>query len=88
MPSPTQWSCGAKQPHTLGWQEKFPDVEVHRRALHGPDAERGLAAFTVDASVVVVAPISKPGRSAQLLGPVTRGLLHDADCPVLVVPMN
>jgi len=69
-----------------GWQEKFPDVEVHRRALHGPDAERGLAAFTADASMVVVAPTTAPGRSAQLLGPVTRGLLHDARCPVLVVP--
>jgi nucleotide-binding universal stress UspA family protein len=69
-----------------GWQEKFPDVEVHRRALCGPDAERGLAAFTRDASMVVVAPTSEPGRRAQLLGPVTRGLLHDAHCPVLVVP--
>src|SRR5690349_4069089 len=71
-----------------GWQEKFPDVDVHRRALSGPDAERGLVAFTADASMVVVAPTSAPGRSVQLLGPVTRGLLHDARCPVLVVPMH
>lgn len=68
-----------------GWQDKFPDVEVRRRALSGPDAERGLAAFTRDASMVVVAPTSEPGHRAQLLGPVTRGLLHDAHCPVLVV---
>ncbi len=71
-----------------GWQDKFPDVEVHRRALCGPDAEHGLAAFTGDASMVVVASSSEPGRSAHLLGPVTRRLLHDARCPVLVVPSH
>jgi nucleotide-binding universal stress UspA family protein len=72
-----------------GWQEKFPDVDVHRLPLCGPDAERGLVAFTRDASMVVVAPShepsNQPSHSTQLLGPVTRGLLHDAHCPVLVV---
>jgi nucleotide-binding universal stress UspA family protein len=69
-----------------GWQEKFPDVDVQRRTICGPDTEHGIAALTSNASMVVVAPRSEPGRSEQLLGPVTRGLLHDAHCPVLVVP--
>jgi nucleotide-binding universal stress UspA family protein len=68
-----------------GWQEKYPDVEVQRRTLSSPSVERAMAALSAEASVVVVGARSHAGRSEQLLGPVTRGLLRDARCPVVVV---
>jgi hypothetical protein len=70
-----------------GWPAKYPEVEVERRAVHGPDIEHGMVALTRDASMVVVAARSRLETGDRVLGPITSGLLRDAACPVVVIPV-
>jgi nucleotide-binding universal stress UspA family protein len=69
-----------------GWPAKYPDVDIERRAVHGPDVEHGIAALTRDASMVVVAARSRLETGERVLGPITTGLLRDSECPVVVIP--
>ena len=69
-----------------GWPAKYPDVEIDRRVVHGPDVEHGIAALTHDASMVVVAARGWLETGERVLGPITGGLLRDACCPVAVIP--
>jgi nucleotide-binding universal stress UspA family protein len=68
-----------------GWPAKYPDVEIDRRVVHGPDVEHGIVALTRDASMVVVAAHSRLKTGERVLGPITSGLLRDARCPVVVL---
>jgi hypothetical protein len=69
-----------------GWPAKYPDVDIERRAVHGPDVEHGMAALTRDASMVVVAARSLLETGERVLGPITTGPLRDSECPVVVIP--
>jgi nucleotide-binding universal stress UspA family protein len=70
---------------TAGWAEKYPDVSISHRLVHGR-ARDALIAAGVDASLLVVGahghrapPLTEPGS-------VTRHLVYHAPCPVVIVP--
>jgi nucleotide-binding universal stress UspA family protein len=54
--------------------------------LHGP--RKALAEALVDADLVVVGPRGIGGIARALLGSVTTWLLHDAPCPIAVIPSD
>ncbi len=65
------------------------DVDVAGRAertvvLHG--ARQALASAGADADLIVVGPRGIGGVARTILGSVTTWLLHDAPCPVAIVP--
>jgi nucleotide-binding universal stress UspA family protein len=65
------------------WREKYPEVAVEAVVHQGHPAET-LAGLTHRASLVVVGTRGHGGFSGLRLGSVGVGLLHHADCPVLV----
>ncbi|WP_432837265.1 universal stress protein [Dactylosporangium sp. CA-092794] len=69
-----------------GWPSKYPDVQIDRRVVHGPDVEHGIAALTHDACMIVAAARGRLETGERILGPITSGLLRDAQCPVAVIP--
>jgi len=71
-----------------GWSEKYPDVVVHRRALHAADVATALEHFSADAALVVVGARSRDARGVTALGGVTRRLIRTARCPVVVVRLG
>lgn len=68
-----------------GWQEKYPDVVVHRRLVHG-SPRKCLIEATESAQLVVVGARGRGGFAGLLLGSVSQAVLHHAACPVAVVP--
>lgn len=68
-----------------GWNDKYPQVLVRRRAVLHNDPAEALTQASQDASMLIVSACSHVGRSEQLLGTVTRRVLHRAACPVAVV---
>jgi nucleotide-binding universal stress UspA family protein len=71
-----------------GWSEKYPDVVVHRRALHAPDVATALDHFSADAALLVIGARSRPARSGTALGGVSRRLVRVAQCPVAVARLG
>jgi nucleotide-binding universal stress UspA family protein len=67
-----------------GWQEKYPDVELLRRAVHSVNPLRDLIEASADAELVVVGGRGRGGL-VSLLGSVSDGLVHEAQVPVAVV---
>ncbi|MFE7765324.1 universal stress protein [Streptomyces sp. NPDC057438] len=67
-----------------GWQEKYPDVLVHRRLVKAGPRE-ALIRASGSAQLVVVGARGRGGVSGLLLGSVSQALLHHAQCPVTVV---
>lgn len=67
-----------------GWQEKYPDVEVHRVVTEGRPAYSLLQAAQ-DAQLLVVGSRGRGGLRGLLLGSTSQALLHHAPCPVVVV---
>lgn len=70
-----------------GWAEKYPDVEVHTRVVHGRPAD-GLVQASSNAELLVVGGRGRGGFIGLLLGSVSRTVLHLARCPVAVVHAN
>ncbi|GAA2357309.1 universal stress protein [Dactylosporangium salmoneum] len=68
-----------------GWNGKYPQVPVLRRAVLHSDPAEALAQASREAAMLVVSACSHVGRSEQLLGTVTRQVMHRAACPVAVV---
>ncbi|WP_331767981.1 universal stress protein [Embleya sp. NBC_00896] len=68
-----------------GWNEKYPDVRVHREVVFGHPVST-LAQVSEHALCVVVGTRGLGGFKGMLLGSVSHGLLHHARCPVVVVP--
>lgn len=67
-----------------GWQERYPDVEVHRRV------ERAQPAYWLldeakRAQLVVVGSHGRGGFTGMLLGSVSSQVAHSATTPVMVV---
>jgi nucleotide-binding universal stress UspA family protein len=71
-----------------GWSEKYPDVAVHRQALHAPDVATALQHFSADAALIVVGARGRAARSGSALGGVSRRLIRVARCPVAVVRLG
>jgi nucleotide-binding universal stress UspA family protein len=67
-----------------GWQEKYPDVEVRRGVVRDHPVAALVAASTAQ-DLLVVGCHSRHARIAALLGSVSQGVLHHANCPVAVV---
>ena len=62
---------------------------VELRIVRGIDAVPAMIARTaagVDASLIVLGTHGHSGFTSVLVGSVARGLLHEAECPVLAVP--
>jgi nucleotide-binding universal stress UspA family protein len=69
---------------TAGWQEKYPDVALHRGVVRDHPVA-GLVAAAAGEDLLVVASHSGHARVAALLGSVSQGVLHHATCPVAVI---
>lgn len=65
------------------WRDKFPDVAVEARLIHG-DPTRVLVGLSHTAQLIVVGGHAASGIAGTLLGSVSLKLLHHADCPVLI----
>lgn len=69
----------------LGWQQKYPEVEVTARLVRGHPAAV-LTNESVDGQLLVVGPRGRGGFVGLSLGSVSQAVLHHAACPVAVVP--
>jgi nucleotide-binding universal stress UspA family protein len=67
-----------------GWQEKYPDVAVRRHSVRGLPVE-ALIRQGENACLVVVGTRGRGGFGGLLLGSVSQGVMHRAQCPVAVV---
>jgi nucleotide-binding universal stress UspA family protein len=68
-----------------GWHEKYPDVPVHRRVVHGP-VRRTVIEATEHSQLAIVGSRGSGGFAGLLLGSVSQAVLHHAACPLVVVP--
>jgi nucleotide-binding universal stress UspA family protein len=67
-----------------GWSEKYPDVSVTRRVMHELPVH-ALATAAGTAHLLVVGCRGRDALRSMLLGSVSHGVLHLAQCPVAVV---
>jgi nucleotide-binding universal stress UspA family protein len=67
-----------------GWQEKYPDVRVHRVVVRDRPV-RALLNHAGDAQLLVVGSRGHGGFSGMLLGSTSQALIYHAPCPVVVV---
>lgn len=67
-----------------GWQEKHPEVQLHRGVVRDHPVA-GLVAASAGQDLLVVGGHAKHARIMAMLGSVSQGVLHHATCPVAVV---
>lgn len=70
---------------TAGWPEKYPEVEVVRRAVRATSPVRVLIEESGTAELVVVGARGRRPIAGLLLGSVSDGLVRHARVPVAVV---
>jgi nucleotide-binding universal stress UspA family protein len=68
-----------------GWTEKYPEVDVVRRAVQTANPLRTLIEESAGAQLVVVGARGHGAMASLLLGSVSDGLVHHARVPVAVV---
>jgi nucleotide-binding universal stress UspA family protein len=67
-----------------GWRERYPDVTVHSGVERKHPVE-GLVEASNGQDLLVVGSRGRHGLAGALLGSVSQGVLHHANCPVAVV---
>jgi nucleotide-binding universal stress UspA family protein len=67
-----------------GWQEKYPNVVVHRRVTRA-NPRTALIDASRRSRIVVVGARGRGGWTGMLLGSVSQAVLHHAGCPVAIV---
>ncbi len=67
-----------------GWHEKFPDVAVRQRVMHGK-ATAVLLSVARTAQLLVVGSRGRGGFAGMVLGSTSQSLISHAMCPVVVV---
>lgn len=67
-----------------GWQEKYPDVDVHRIVLRDRPA-RALLRYGAEAQLLVVGSHGHGGFTGMLIGSTSQALAHHAPCPLAIV---
>lgn len=67
-----------------GWSEKYPDVVVRQHVMQAHPVQ-ALVQHSRGAELLVVGSRGRGGFRGLLLGSVSQGVLHHAECPVLVV---
>ncbi|WP_330165538.1 universal stress protein [Streptomyces venezuelae] len=70
-----------------GWAERYPDIGIAEEVLRGHPAEQ-LALASQEAVLLVVGRRGRGGCTGMRLGSTVHGLLHRADCPVIIVPCH
>lgn len=84
------WQTFAQEEQALvaeslaGWQEKYPDVAVRRHSVRGLPVE-ALIRQSQNACLVVLGTRGRGGFGGLLLGSVSQGVMHRAQCPVAIV---
>ena len=84
------WQTFAEEEQALvaeslaGWEEKYPDVAVRRHSVRGLPVE-ALIRESKNACLVVVGTRGRGGFGGLLLGSVSQGVMHRAQCPVAIV---
>ncbi|MGH4006700.1 MAG: universal stress protein [Pseudonocardiaceae bacterium] len=68
----------------VGWQDKYPDVEVRRVVAMDRPVRRLLKAATA-ARMLVVGSRGRGGVQGMLLGSTSQSLLYVAPCPIAIV---
>jgi nucleotide-binding universal stress UspA family protein len=69
---------------TAGWQEKYPDVRLHRAVVRDRVVD-GLVRMSLSCELLVVGGHSRHPHVAAVLGSVSQNVLRHAQCPVAVV---
>ena len=71
-----------------GWQEKYPDVTVHRVITRDRPVHH-LLEHAAEAQLLVVGSRGRGGIAGMLLGSTSQALIYHSPCPLLVVrPIN
>jgi nucleotide-binding universal stress UspA family protein len=68
-----------------GWQEKYPDVEVERVAVHGFNPANTLVEFGATAGMIVVGTRGHGGFTGLIIGSVSSDLVRQATRTVAIV---
>ncbi|GHJ96871.1 universal stress protein [Streptomyces sp. NE5-10] len=68
-----------------GWTEQYPDTDITQDIVRGHPVEQ-LVVAARDSLALVVGRTGRGGYTGMRLGSTVHGLLHHADCPVIVVP--
>lgn len=68
------------------WRDKFPEVPVYPRVVHGR-VRHTIVEATGQAQLVVVGGRGTGNFAGLLRGSVSQAVLHHAACPVVVVPV-
>ncbi|MEP7018923.1 MAG: universal stress protein [Actinomycetota bacterium] len=67
-----------------GWQDAYPEVTVGRHSVRGLPVQ-ALIRQSENACLVVVGSRGRVGFGCLLLGSVSKGVMHGAQCPVVIV---
>jgi nucleotide-binding universal stress UspA family protein len=67
-----------------GWQQKYPDITVHRAVVH-EDTREALIEASRRARLAVIGAGSRGALTGLLFGSISQAVLRHADCPIVVV---